>query len=71
MKTKDHEEDKNILFSPLDLYFATALAFLGAEGESRKKLGNILGIKEPSANVHARRRRQQPTRYVRFFFNEK
>ncbi len=56
------DEDKNILFSPVDLYTATALAHLGAEGESRKKLATILGIKEPRTNVHARRRRQQPRR---------
>ncbi|KAK7604603.1 hypothetical protein V9T40_005789 [Parthenolecanium corni] len=60
MKSKDMEEDKNIFFSPLDLYTATALTYIGSDGEARRRLGKILGIKEPRPNVHSRRRRQQP-----------
>lgn len=69
MKSKDMEEDKNIFFSPLDLYTATALTYLGSDGEARRRLGNILGIKEPRPNVHSRRRRQQPRRLVYFYMN--
>lgn len=48
-------DDQDMVFSPMDLYGATALAYLGADGNDGKKLARVLGIKEPKGVWRKRR----------------
>ncbi|MBQ3080302.1 MAG: hypothetical protein IJC48_09955 [Clostridia bacterium] len=54
MKTMSVGENENILISPASAYFALALAFMGAQGETRSEILKALHADEANAEDEAR-----------------